>query len=122
PITDPNNYWANYVRMLVGHFRGRIHTWIFYNEPDIYVDPDDWQTFAGPPSDYAQVLKVGYLAAKSVDPTIQISVAGLTYFWDKENNRAPYLQRLLDALATDPDAPRNNWYFDLVMAHTYANP
>ena len=122
PITNPQNYWASYVRQLVGHFRGRINTWIFYNEPDVYVDPDDFHTFAGTPADYAQVLKVGYLAAKSADPNVKVATAGFTYFWDKENDRPQYFERVLDAIATDPEAGRNNWYFDVVNVHTYGNP
>jgi hypothetical protein len=122
PITHPQNYWASYVRQLVGHFRGRINTWIFYNEPDVYVDPDHFHTFAGTPADYAQVLKVGYLAAKSVDPNVKVATAGFTYFWDKENDRPHYFERVLDAITTDPAAGRNNWYFDIVNVHTYGNP
>src|SRR3954469_24502778 len=40
-IDDPQNYWAAYVKRLVSHYRGRIDTWVFYNEPDMYHDPDD---------------------------------------------------------------------------------
>jgi hypothetical protein len=122
PITDPQNYWAAYVRRLVGYYRGRINTWIFYNEPDVYVDPDEFHTFAGTPADYAQVLKVGYLAAKSVDPRVQVATSGFTYFWDYEHDRPQYFQRVLDAIAADPEAARNNWYFDIVNVHTYSNP
>jgi hypothetical protein len=46
----------------------------------------------------------------------------LTYWWDHENRRPQYFQRVLDALASDPSARANNWYFDAVDAHTYGNP
>jgi hypothetical protein len=122
PIDDPRNYWASYIKRLVAHYRGRIDTWVIYNEPDIYVEPDDFRTFAGTPADYAQLLKTAYLAAKSVNPNARIVMAGLTYFWDRENNRPQYLQRVLDAIRADPTAAANNWYFDVVDAHTYGNP
>jgi len=122
PIDDPQNYWASYVRQLVGRYRGRIDTWIFYNEPDIYVDPSDFHTFAGTPADYADLLKVGYLAAKSVNPNVKVSMAGMTYYWDKEHDRPQYFQRVLDALGSDPSAARNNWFFDIAHVHTYGNP
>src|SRR5205807_1291423 len=83
-------------------------TWVFLNEPDVYKDPDDFHTFAGTPNDYAQMLKVGYLAARSVNPNAKIVMSGLTYFWDKENTRPQYFQRVLDALRGDPTAPANN--------------
>jgi hypothetical protein len=121
-IDDPQNYWAAYVKRLVSHYRGRIDTWVFYNEPDMYLDPDDFHTFAGTPEDYAQVLKTAYLAAKSVNPDAKVVMSGFTYSWDKEAGRPQYLQRVLDALGGDPAAPRNNWYFDVVDAHTYGNP
>jgi hypothetical protein len=122
PIDDPRNYWASYIKRLVAHYRGRIDTWVIYNEPDIYVEPDDFRTFAGTPADYALLLKTAYLAAKSVNPNARIVMAGLTYFWDKENNRPQYFQRVLDAIRGDPTAAANNWFFDVVDAHTYGNP
>jgi len=121
-IDDPRNYWAAYIKRLVGHYRGRIDTWVIYNEPDIYVEPDDFRTFAGTPSDYALLLKTAYLAAKSVNPNARIVMAGLTYFWDKEAGRPQYFQRVLDAIRADPAAATNNWFFDIVDAHTYGNP
>ncbi|HEY7067162.1 MAG TPA: glycosyl hydrolase [Chloroflexota bacterium] len=122
PIDDPRNYWAAYVKQLVGHYRGRINNWVFYNEPDMYRDPNDYHTFAGTPEDYAQVLKTAYLAAKSVNPDAKVIMAGFTYSWDKEAGRPQYLQRVLDAIGGDPNAARYNWYFDVVDAHTYGNP
>ncbi len=121
-IDDPQNYWASYIKRLVAKYRGRIDTWVILNEPDVYKDPDDFRTFAGTPADYAQVLKVAYRAAKSVNPNATIVMSGFTYWWDKENRRPQYFQRVLDALGGDPSAPANNWFFDAVDAHTYGNP
>lgn len=121
-IDHPQNYWSQYIKRLVAKYRGRIDTWVILNEPDIYRDPDDFRTFAGTPADYAQVLRVAYLAAKSVNPNAQIVMSGFTYFWDRENRRPQYFGRVLDALARDPAAPANNWYFDAIDVHTYGNP
>lgn len=122
PIDHPDNYWAAYVKRLAAHYRGRIDTWVFYNEPDLYSDDQGFRTFAGTPADYALLLKTGYLAAKSVDPNVKIVMAGLTYWWDKEYNRPQYFQRVLDALGGDSTATRNNWFFDVVDVHAYGNP
>lgn len=121
-IDDPRNYWASYIKRLIGHYRGRIDTWVIYNEPDIYAEPDDFRTFAGTPNDYALLLKTAYLAARSVNPNARIVMAGLTYFWDKEAGRPQYFQRVVDAIRSDPTASANNWFFDIVDAHTYGNP
>jgi hypothetical protein len=88
----------------------------------MYIDPDDFRTFAGTPIDYYQLLKVGYLAAKSVNPDVKIVMSGFTYSWDKQYGRPQYLQRVLDAIGGDPTAAQNNWFFDVVDAHTYGNP
>jgi hypothetical protein len=122
PIDHPQNYFASYIKRLVAKYRGRIDTWVILNEPDIYKDPDDFRTFAGTPADYAQVLRVAYLAAKSANPNVTIVMSGFTYWWDHEAHRPLYFQRVLDAIGGDREAPRYNWYFDAVDAHTYGNP
>jgi hypothetical protein len=121
-IDDPQNYWAAYIKRIVAKYRGRIDTWVILNEPDIYREPDDFRTFAGTPADYYLVLKTAYLAAKSVNPNARIVMSGFTYWWDKENRRPLYFQRVLDAIGGDPTAVRYNWFFDAVDVHTYGNP
>jgi len=122
PIDSPQNYWAAYIKRLVAKYRGRIDTWVILNEPDVYKDPDDFRTFAGTPVDYARVLRTAYLAARSVNPNVKIVMSGFTYWWDHEARRPLYFQRVLDAIGGDPGASANNWYFDIVDAHTYGNP
>jgi len=122
PIDNPQNYWAAYIKRLVAKYRGRIDTWVILNEPDVYKEPDDFRTFAGTPVDYARVLRAAYLAARSVNPNVKIVMAGFTYWWDHEARRPLYFQRVLDAIGGDPAAAANNWYFDVVDAHTYGNP
>jgi len=122
PPDDPRNPWGSFMRRLASQYAGRIDTWVIYNEPDVYAEPNDFRTFAGSPADYAALLKTAYLAAKSVNPGARIVMAGLTYWWDKEEGRSQYFQRVLDALASDPSAAGNAWYFDVVDAHCYGNP
>ncbi len=122
PIDNPQNYFAAYMKQLVAKYRGRIDTWIIYNEPDMYAEPNDYRTFAGSPIDYYLLLKTAYLAAKSANPNARIVMAGYTYWWDHENHRPLYFQRVLDAIGGDPTAAANNWFFDVVDVHAYANP
>ncbi|MGH2369411.1 MAG: hypothetical protein ACRDI2_14550, partial [Chloroflexota bacterium] len=60
PIDDPQNYWAAFVRRMAAEYRGRIDTWIIWNEPDIQPGEPNAQylSWAGDASDYAQLLKV----------------------------------------------------------------
>lgn len=110
PRDDPNNLWANYVRVIVDHFEGRVNTWEVWNEPDLT------SYWLGTPQDYAQLLKVGYLAAKEANPNATILFGGLAYW----GNPAFYRQ-VLNVLAADPSAPAHDFYFDVMSLHLYSN-
>lgn len=60
--------WTEYVGRTVEHFKGRIHVWQMWNEPNgtgfWHPKPD--------PKEYAQVLIAGSKAAKRADPTCWI--------------------------------------------------
>ncbi|MHB8620476.1 MAG: glycosyl hydrolase [Chloroflexota bacterium] len=121
---DPNNYWGQFVQSIVKMYAGHIDQWVIWNEPDITPsDPNAaYYVFAGTPQDYAQLLKVGYLAAHAANPNVKVMAAGVTYWTDIHSGRPQYFQRLLDTLAQDPSAPANNWYFDIATLHLYTNP
>ena len=55
-------------------------------------------------------------------PGAQVTIAGLTYFWDWTHGRRRYLDRLLDVIAADPEAAAHGYYFDAVVYHLYFNP
>jgi len=121
---DPNNYWGSFVKSVVKMYAGHIDQWAIWNEPDITPsDPNAaYYIWSGSPDDYAQLLKVGYKAAKSVNPNVKIMTAGVTYWTDIHSARPQYFQRVLDSLAADPSSPANNWYFDIATLHLYTNP
>jgi hypothetical protein len=123
PKAVPNmSYWERFVRRMAQQYQGRITHWIIWNEPDVW-DPDHpGSTWNGTEADYFQLLKTAYLAIKDVDPTMQIHLAGLTYFWDQQYDKSQYLARLLDQILTDPEAPQHGYYFDAVVYHLYYKP
>jgi len=114
--------WGAFARRMAEHYRGRIHQWIIWNEPDVWDAGHPGSTWLGSEADYARLLKTAYLAIKGVDPASQVAMAGQTYFWDWTHGRQRYLDRLLDILATDPDAPGHGFFFDIVPYHLYFNP
>lgn len=114
--------WAAFTRRMAEHYRGRIGHWIIWNEPDVWEAGHPGQTWAGTVEDYARLLKTAYLAIKGADPTQQVHMAGLTYFWDWSHGRRRYLDRLLEVLAADPEAAAHGFYFDAVVYHLYFNP
>ena len=119
---DPNNQWARYAKRLASTYKGRIKTWVVWNEPDIWNRQQPDIQFYGSVGDYYQLLKTSYQAIKSVDPGAQVAMAGTTYWWDKKYGREIYLRQLLNLAKADPTAAANNMYFDVVPVHLYNDP
>jgi hypothetical protein len=122
PPGDPNNLWATWVRGVVGRFAGAVDTWVVWNEPDVWSDENHARQWTGSIEQYYQLLKVGYLAARSANPRATVLMAGLTYWWDAAYGREQYFERLLRLAAADPSAATNNWYFDAAVLQVYNNP
>ena len=114
--------WEAFVRRMAQQYRGRIRHWIIWNEPDVWEPDHPGSTWLGSEADYARLLKTAYRAIKEVDPGAQVAMAGQTYFWDWTHGRRLYLDRLLDALAADPEAAAGGFFFDVVPYHLYFNP
>lgn len=119
PHDDPGNLWANFVRMMVTRYKGRIRHWIVWNEPDLAHFDDLGLVWAGSVEDYYQLVKVAYLTAKKVDPTCKIHVTGTSYWWDHKYGREQWIKRFFDVVAADPEAPAHDYYFDAVTTHIY---
>ena len=119
PYIDPGNPWGAFILKLVGHYAPLgLHDWIIWNEPDIRPGEGTVE-FEGDVADYAQLLKISYLAAHTADPDVHIRIAGISWWHDLQAGRVPYLQRMLEVLAKDPDGPKNSWYFDGICTHIY---
>lgn len=58
--------WKTYVANVVGRYKGQIHTWEVWNEPDV---PYFWN---GSVADYVALLKETYTTIKAVDPTATV--------------------------------------------------
>ena len=114
--------WEAFTRRMAQHYQGRIRYWVIWNEPDVWMEGHPGKTWDGAVEDYALLLKTAYGAIKGVDPAMQVFVAGMTYYWDWEHGRRRYLDRLLEAIAADPDAPANGHFFDGVVYHLYFTP
>lgn len=124
PIEDRQNYWAQFVRRLVGSYAGTVDTWIVWNEPDITADASNaaYATWDGTPQDYLQLLRVASLTARAANPRVRIVSAALTYWTDIERGREQWFGRFLAALDADPEAVARGRYVDAVALNLYANP
>lgn len=111
PWDHPDNDWAQFVRAMVRRYGDRVDVWEIWNEPDL------WNWFwTGSVADYAQLLKVGYLAVKAEDPEATVLFAGLAY-WANPT----YYVAVLDAIAAMPNAGAHNYYFDVMSLHLYSS-
>jgi hypothetical protein len=124
PWDHPDNYWGRFVQQVARTYAGRVDDWIIWNEPDITPgDPNAaYYAWAGSVEEYAQLLRVAYRAVKAGNPAARVHLAGLTYWVDRRGGRPQYFERLLDALAGDPAAAANNYYFDVATLHLYTDP
>jgi hypothetical protein len=70
----PPAAYADFLRRLAAHFRGKVSAYEVWNEPDA---ESFWR--GGPnPVAYAALLKAAYAAGKQGDPGAQIGIGGLT--------------------------------------------
>lgn len=65
---DAPKLWENYVRTVVGHYKGSIDAWEVWNEPW----GDWWSGNGGTPKLYAELLKIAYKTAKETNPRATI--------------------------------------------------
>lgn len=124
---DPNNYWGQFVYQTVKYYAGTINDWVLWNEPGFRATDTGAggsYTWAGSDQDFAQLMKVGYLAAKAANPSGSVSFPATSY-WDEElaqPSRDQFYDRLLNIFAQDPAAAPNNWYHDEVSLNLYRAP
>lgn len=122
PIESRENYWAEYVRRTASAYRGRVDTWVVWNEPDIWDPRHPGYTWAGSVEEFYQLQKVAYRAARLGNPEAKVLLPGLTYWWDERGNRPSYFERLLDVAVKDPEAKANNYFFDAAVLQLYNDP
>ena len=73
PPADFQDY-ADFVQTVVTRYKGRIHYYQIWNEPNIFPE---WGNQRVNPEDYARLLCAAYKAAKQVDPSVVIISAAL---------------------------------------------
>ncbi len=111
---EPTNFndYFDYVRWAVNRWKGKIHTWEIWNEPN---HPGTWNcpNACNLPADYARLLAGAYSAVKSVDPNARVLIGGL-YVHDVNNEGMAFLNRVVEASGGAIN-------FDGLSIHTYMN-
>jgi len=89
--------WGDYVAAVVSRYRGRIHYYQLWNEPNIYPE---WGERQVDPEGYTQLLCEGYQRAKEADPDVVIVSGALAptvaLTW-RDLDDFVFLQRMYDA-------------------------
>ncbi len=120
---NTSNPWARFVYAAVNRYKPGgalaqqqswpankgIGVWEMWNEPDLDL------FFTGTYTDYARILKVGYLAAKHADPNAKILFGGMTN-WQKPD----FLNQTLGVIAGYSDRESGGWFLDSVATHWYS--
>ena len=122
PVDDPRNTFGQFMLHLARQYKGRITTWIIWNEPDFLPgESGTWWTWSGNTADFGRVLRTGYKAVKMVDPTATVVFPATTYFADAVHGRELFLGRVLKDLSGDREAASNGYYFDAVGVNLYCS-
>jgi hypothetical protein len=107
--------WSSFVSQTVTHYRGQVHAWEMWNEPDLLDGNGNGQYWTWGVPAYYQLLKVGYLAAKAADPSVTVLMGGLAFPYNNQD----FFPQLLAQMAQDPTAAANHGYFDVLPFHSY---
>jgi hypothetical protein len=122
PIDDPRNTFGQYMLRLVRTYKGRITTWVVWNEPDFLPgESGSWWTWSGNAADFYRLQKTAYRAVKAVDPSASVVFPATTYFADAVHGRELFLSRVLREANKDPDAPPNGYFLDAVGVNLYCS-
>ena len=114
PYDHPDNHWGQFMKLMASHYKGRVDTWIIWNEVDI--SHGQWDTWNGSLDDYVQLQKVAYKAIKAGNPNATVLPFGAAWWYDYGDT----ISQMLDMLAADPEAAANNYYFDVANLHLYS--
>jgi DNA-binding beta-propeller fold protein YncE len=115
PWNDPRNYWGQFVFRAARHYAGRIDTLIVLNEVNIASGP--YRQFRGTVAQYAQMMRVAYLAAHAANPHVEVHLYGDSAYTDQ----GAWFRATVRALAHFPDAAANDDFFDAAELHLYSS-
>lgn len=114
PYDHPENHWGQFMTLMASHYKGRVDTWIIWNEIDI--SHGQWDTWNGSLDDYVQLQKVAYRAIKAGNPNATVLPFGAAWWYDYGDT----IVQMLDKLAADSEAAAHNHYFDVANLHLYS--
>ncbi|HEY9899620.1 MAG TPA: hypothetical protein V6D00_10605 [Pantanalinema sp.] len=110
---NPGNYYAAYMFDMVTRYKGKIHYWQAWNEPDFpsgdltagTTSNGSNRYWTGSVDDYVRLLKVSHVIVKGIDSEAKVTLGGLGH--------EKYLAGIIDRGGAA--------YFDVVDFHAYGS-
>ncbi|HET7209904.1 MAG TPA: beta-galactosidase [Terriglobales bacterium] len=99
PPRDPELY-AHFMRQMVERYRGKIHAWEIWNEPD---NLEYWQ---GSVESYAELIRRAAMAMRGADPAAVLVLGGMS------RGPGPFFRSLLEEYGLAG-------YVDVIAMHAY---
>jgi hypothetical protein len=109
-FSPPTNLadWEEYCRQMARRYKGKVHYYEVWNEPNNNGIAPKGFFFYGTPEQYFAILQTAYRAVKAEDPTAKIlAPSGTGDFF-------PFLKRIVDLGGLN--------YFDILSVHCYCSP
>ncbi len=94
---DDFNDFGDFVAAVVSRYKGRVHYYQIWNEPNIYPE---WGNQPVNPEEYTKLLCIAYRRAKAVDPNVVIvagALASTIELGPRDMNDFVFLQRMYNA-------------------------
>ncbi len=113
PWNSPKNLWGNFIYRLTRHYAGLIDTWAVGNE--ISIPSGHFNTWTGTVAQFAQMIKVAYLAAHAADPNAHILLPATPYWYRHGHKTA----NLITDLAKLRGAATHHDFFNAVDLNLY---
>jgi hypothetical protein len=105
------NHWSDFVYDVVSRYQGDVSRYEMWNEENIQ---DFWKPDPNP-TEYAALLRSGYLSAKSAYPSSVVMFGGLS------RNDQGYLNAAYSEIGKYSDASANANFFDVLDVHPYSS-
>jgi hypothetical protein len=123
---NPNNYWAAFVYRLASTYRGRIDTYLIWNEAEIPAGGPNaaYNTWGGSAAEYYRLLKVAYQAIKAANPQATVVLSPYSYHRDKQEGNGqslPWWDQFVASAQADPEGRPNGYFFDALALNIYRN-
>ncbi|MDO8691810.1 MAG: hypothetical protein Q7R39_17690, partial [Dehalococcoidia bacterium] len=125
--SDPGNRFGQYTRGLASAKKGKVDTWLLYNEQDICGPSEpgfSWDS-ADRVQDFYNYMKTGYQAIKAGNPGATVLLGSLSLVdssCQTDGTEMSFWNRWLEIAAADPAAAANQYWFDGLSLNIHKEP